>query len=135
MIILDYSDKFCPDGGYLLLGKKPKQFREFRYLYLETYLGKDGHLTGSAVIGSNAEQGHVYQSAVFLMVTEKRLVLVTEPNALGFEYRFDGEFLRGGMVGDTVEGKAVLPGRLTKSQNGRRIAESVVKFLIEQHSC
>jgi hypothetical protein len=135
MIILDYPDKFSPDGSYVLLGKKPKQFSDFEYLYIETYIGKDGSWTGAAIVGSHAEQEYAYQSVVFLLATEKRLVLVTEPNALGIAYRFDGEFLRSGMVGNSGESKAVLKGRLTKSQNGRRIAESVVTFRIERHSC
>jgi hypothetical protein len=134
--VTSQSARTCADRTSRLseqLGKKPKQFRDFEYLYIETYQGKDGHLTGNAVIGSKSEKDFFYQSAVFLLVTEKRLVLVTEPTGLGFEYRFDGEFLRGGVLADAGEGKAVISGRLTKTKNGRRIAERVVKFQVEQH--
>jgi hypothetical protein len=137
MVILDFDPtKFLPDGSYLLLGKKPKEFADFQVLYIETYEAKGGHRTGDVFIGSrDSDRDYGQQSAVFVLIRDKQLLLVTEPNKAGIEYRFEGKFLRSNVVADTGEGKAVISGRLTKTKNGRRIAERVVKFQVEEHGC
>ena len=63
------------------------------------------------------------------------MFLITDSNADGIKYRFDGEFLRGNVATDAGEGKAVIKGTLTKTKNGRRTAECVVKLQVEQHGC
>jgi hypothetical protein len=137
IVIRDFDpNRFLPDGSYVILGKMPKDFAEFQFLYIETYESKDGHRTGDLFIGSkDSDRGYEQQPAVFAVITDKRLLLVTEANATGIGYRFDGEFLQGNVVADAEEGKAVIKGTLTKTRNGRRTAECVVKFQIEQHGC
>ena len=135
LVILDFDPtEFVPDGSYVILGKKPKEFDDLQYLYIETYEGKEGYRTGEVFVGSKDSDGdYGQQSAVFVLIRDKRLILVTEPNATGIEYRFEGEFLRGKV--DAGEGKAVISCRLTKTQNGRRIVVRVVKFQIEPQGC
>jgi hypothetical protein len=79
---------------------------------------------------------YVGQSLVFGLVTRRHLYFLTAPsNEEGFQYRLDGEFLRGNMVSDAPEGKAVIKGTLTKLKYGQKIAEAVVKFGVIYDHC
>ena len=53
----------------------------------------------------------------------------------GFDYTFDGEFLRGGVISDAASRKAVLKGKLAKLKQGRKVSECQVKFRVEYLGC
>jgi hypothetical protein len=131
--ILDYDvEKFSPEGTYELSGKKPKGLEEFSYFSI--YPG-DTTATPVTMGVLKAEYEYVANNTVFALVTSKRIVFVTEPFENGFEYRFEGQFLRGKLLMDYPEGTVVLQGTLTKSRNGRTVAEATVKFKMVFDHC
>jgi hypothetical protein len=135
-LILDYNPaKFEPYGYYTIIGKKPKGFRDFDGLSLEVYVDDEGVGSGDILLNTSEHETYDSQLAVFGLVTQQRLFFVTAPFATGFEYRFDGEFLRGNVVADAGSRKAVLRGTLTKTKKGRKIAECVVEFRVEHMGC
>ena len=81
------------------------------------------------------ERGNTDLWASFALVTERRLFFVTQPTDQGFVYRFDGEFLRRGVIFDSDEGEPVLKGTLTKSKNNRTLVEWPVKFKVIHQGC
>ena len=135
-LILDFNSKFEPYGYYTIIGKKPKRFRDFDSVSLEVYVDDEGVGSGGIYVTTAVEhENNDGQSAVFGLVTQQRLFFVTAPFESGFEYRFDGEFLRGNVVADAGPRKAVLRGTLTKTKNGKKIAECVVEFRVEHMGC
>jgi len=135
-LILDFNSKFEPYGYYTIIGKKPKRFRDFDSVSLEVYVDEEG--VGSGDIYVTTDVGHENydgRTAVFGLVTQQRLFFVTAPFESGFEYRFDGQFLRGSVVVDAGPRKAVLRGTLTKTKKGKKIAECVVEFRVEHLGC
>lgn len=129
-LIFDYeAEKFNPRGDYFIIGSKPKEFREFDWLELamdEIHGQPRGHV-----------MIHESQAIVFALITDQRLYVKTTSRSEeeGFDYTFDGEFLRGGVVSDAAPGKAVLRGKLTKLKQGRKVAECQVKFRVEYLGC
>jgi len=136
-LILDYNPaKFDPYGYYTIIGKKPKGFHDFDSLSLSVYESEQGVGSGGIYVTTAVEhENNDGQSAVFGLVTQQRLFFVTAPFESGFEYRFDGEFLRGNVVADAGPRKAVLRGTLTKTKNGKKIAKCVVEFRVEHMGC
>lgn len=136
-IILDYNDvTFYPNGGYSFLGATPKEFLEIDSFVLEYSEFVDDQPVG--FINLYTKDGDDYESnvAIFGSVNERRLIFLTAPNAeKGFEYFFDGEFIRRDF--DEVNGleKAVLRGTLIKMQHGKKVAERIVSFRIEHRGC
>jgi hypothetical protein len=133
-LIFDYNPKeFNPRGDYFIVGRKPKGFREFDCLELAV-----DHERASGVVMIQSYENQTYNAryAVSGLVTNKRLTFVVTPvSEDGFEYGFDGYFLRGGVLSDAGKNRAVLKGRLSKSKGGVRIAEDEVKFRIEYLGC
>jgi hypothetical protein len=140
----DYDPKeFNPRGVYFILGRKPKEFREFEAFEMaidET----NGRVWGYPVFATryygNNEDYHVItgngEYALKGLVTKKRLIFVAAPiSEEDFEYRFDGRFLKSGQVYKAGKNQAVLKGKLTKLKNGVKIAEREVKFRIEYLGC
>jgi len=136
-LILDYNPaKFDPYGYYTIIGKKPKGFHDFDSLSLSVYESEQGVGSGGIYVTTAVEhENNDGQSAVFGLVTQQRLFFVTAPFENGFEYRFDGQFLRGNVVADAGNRKAVLRGTLTKTKKGKKIAEGVVEFRVEHMGC
>ena len=137
-VVFDYdSQKFYPDGDYVLVGQKPKELEEFVSFYIGLNSDVDGQLTGnvgvSALIGDDDE--YESQTAVYGLITDQRVFFVTPMFRTGFEYRFDGEFLRRDLLSAGNTNKAVLKGKLTKTKNGRKVAERIVSFRLELHGC
>ena len=131
--ILDYDVKrFSPEGTYEISGKLPKGFENFSYIaiYPEESLAVSVGLLKSA-----EDYEYTDQDAVFALVTQKRLVLVTPRFEDGFEYRFDGQFLRNKILLDYPEGTVVLQGTLTKSRDGKTVAEANVKLHMVWDAC
>ncbi|PWT94200.1 MAG: hypothetical protein C5B55_03070 [Blastocatellia bacterium] len=133
-LIFDYdAAKFTPDGGYVIMGRKPKEFREVNSLGLAlTEINRDGM---SGYIDLDTETGD-YQTTLFGFVTERRVVFETEPADGGpYSYRFEGEFLRKNLVYAADKNIAVLRGTLTKMKYGRTVAEHVFEFRLESDRC
>jgi hypothetical protein len=134
-VIVDFQvGKFVPDGYYYFTGKAPKGFEEFGGFDLSVWEDKGEKHSEIAIDVPNATE-YTGNSARFALITKDRLFFVTTTFDSGFEYRFEGQFLRAGVVSDASAGKAVLRGKLTKTKNGRTIAEREVSFQIEVHGC
>ena len=133
-VVFDYDPtEFNPRGGYFILGRKPKEFREFDCLEIAV---DEDKISGRVLISTlvNGEYGEIY--GISGVVTKQRISLVAEPSseeAAG--YRFEGEFLREGELWRAGKSQAVLKGRLSKVKEGKTIAEADVKFRIEYLGC
>lgn len=136
-MIFDYDpNKFFPEGGYVIKGRPPKEFVEFQSIGIWLNEIVDGQPSGSvAVFTSTTNDNQDYKTALFGLVTERRVFFVTPTFEGGFEYRFDGEFLRRDVASAANTNKAVLKGTLTKTKKGRKVAEAVVSFLLEHDGC
>jgi hypothetical protein len=133
--VLDFDpEKFYPGGGYSIVGQVPKKFRQFRFFTLEFSEPVAG-LSGYLYIATGPKESFDYQKAVFGLVTKKRMFWATPTMPDGFEYRFEGEFLLVDFDSVANTKTPVLKGTLTKTRNGRRVAESVVSFSLEYDRC
>ncbi|HEY8227820.1 MAG TPA: hypothetical protein VIG25_21295 [Pyrinomonadaceae bacterium] len=134
-LIFDYDpEKFFPEGGYSIIGRKPEALSDFDSFGLGTDI-RDGKLTGYITVQTNGDGKYDSQTPIFGLVTEQRLFFVTPVSEEGFEYRFDGEFLRHHFESVGGTDKAVVRGTLTKMKNGRKVAEHIVSFRIEYDAC
>jgi len=133
-LVCDYDvTKFNPRGDYFILGRKPKHFREFDSL--ELAVGQ-ARAYGVAVLQTYSDGTYYSYYAVSGSITRNRLTIVAIPFSDGnFEYSFEGNFLRDGIVSDAGRNEAVLKGKLTKSKHGVRIAECEVRFRVEYLGC
>ena len=142
--ILDYDPReFNPRGDYYILGKTPKEFREFELLELAVE-ERDGKASGEVTLatnyyGNNKDYYITTGNGDYIIsgkVTKKRLTFVaTTISDEDFEFRFDGHFLVEGRVAAAGRKQAVLKGKLVKLKNGIKIAESEVKFRVEYLGC
>jgi hypothetical protein len=133
----DYDTKeLNPRGDYFMLGRKPKEFREFDCLELAVDEDSNGKVSGQVMISTYAEQTYDAIYATSGLVDKQRLSVVFKPR---FEqdvgYRFEGEFQRQGVLWRAARSQAVLKGRLSKIKEGKTIAEALVKFRIEYLGC
>lgn len=137
ILVLDYDEeKFTPWAVFRLMGNKPKEFANIDSVELGLYRDSDnqrGYLSLNAL-----DTGGNYQSApgTFVLVSQQRLFFATSHMSNSeFEYWFDGRFLRTDF--EVVGGKhiAVLRGTLTKTKNGRKIAEHTFDFRMEHLGC
>ena len=132
-IIYDFAEeKFFPIGGYSLLGTAPKEFTEVASFVID-YSGED---TPYISVFTKAGDDFEENVAIFGSVNERGVILVTGPNAkTGFQYFFDGKFLRKDL--DQINGSdvAVLRGTLMKLKDGKKVAERVVSFGIQYDGC
>ncbi len=131
--ILDFDvKKFSPEGTYEISGKAPKGFDDFSYIAI---FPQETSPVSFGLLKSVEDYEYSDQDAVFALVTQKRLVLVTGTFENGFEYRFDGQFLRNKNLMDYPEGTVVLQGTLTKSFKGKTVAEANVKLHMVWDAC
>ena len=136
-VVFDYDPaEFNPRGDYFIIGRKPKEFRDFDCLELAVDEGYDGKAEGRVMISTydGHEYGGIY--GVSGVVTKLRISLVAKPvfeDDVG--YIFEGEFLRQGELWHAGRSRAVLKGRLSKIKGGKTIAEAVVKFRVEYLGC
>ena len=135
-LILDYNkEKFDHYGALYIMGPAPEGFRHFDCIAL----GISGTLQveSSEYItvyggGGNGE----WAEANFALVTERYLYFTTTPDhEEGFQYRFEGEFLVKDFSSIEGKNKAAVRGTLTKSKNGRTIAEQTITFRVEYMGC
>jgi hypothetical protein len=135
--ILDYDpETFNPYGMYYLMGPKPKEFESFEGIELEVFPNQGNDPGYIAVYKRYPDGSSSGPSAVFALITKRRLVFATSKTGdSGIEYRFEGEFLRTDF--DSVDGKniPVLRGVLTRSKDGRTLVERTVSFRFEYIGC
>jgi hypothetical protein len=132
-VVFDYDPtEFNPRGDYYILGRKPKEFSEFDCLELAV----DESNRGRVMIQTYANHTYSAIYAVSGVVNKQWISLVAKPvyeEDVG--YRFEGEFLRQGVLWRAGKSRAVLKGRLSKIKRGETIAEAVVRFRIEYLGC
>jgi hypothetical protein len=135
-IILDYDvEEFNPFGAYEIMGSKPKSFAKFQGIELAVSGNQDypGYVS---VYNVESYKEHDGAAATFALVTEERVFFVTGKTALSdIEYRFDGKFLRTDFDSVAGEYKPVLRGTLTKTRNGRKLAEHTFNFRMYHLGC
>ena len=135
-IILDYDvEEFNPFGAYEIMGSKPKSFAKFQGIELGVSGNEEypGYISVYNVESYNEYDG---ASATFALVTEERVLFVTGKTAMSdIEYRFEGKFLRRDFDSVAGENKPVLRGTLTKTRNGRKLAEHTFNFRMYHLGC
>jgi hypothetical protein len=134
-LILDYNkEKFDHYGALYIMGSAPEGFRDFDCI--ELGLSGTHEVESSEYITVYAGENGEWAEANFALVTERYLYFTTTPgNEEGFQYRFEGEFLVKDFSSIEGKNKAAVRGTLTKSKNGRTIAERTVTFRVEYMGC
>lgn len=135
-LILDYNlEKFDHYGTLNIMGPKPEGFQDFECIALGLPGIHESEGFESISIGTNGTSYETIQ-ANFALVTEKYLYFTTEPGPeRGYQYRFEGEFLVknfGPVMGKNI---GAVRGTLTKSRNGRTLAEHTVTFWVDYMGC
>ncbi len=119
-IIFDYDPtKFYPRGTYFLLGKKPKDFREFDGFELAAYewdrMTSSDKPSGHIMFWTNSNGVENIYYTETGSVTDKQVTFIAAPMfEEDFEYRFNGHFLKGGRIYKASKNQAVLKGKLIK---------------------
>jgi len=134
-LIFDYDiKKFWPVANYAFTGKRPKGLSWDDSFFINIWHWDE---TSHEYVWFSVfdERGNTDLWASFALVTERRLFFVTQPTDEGFVYRFDGEFLRRGLIFDSAEGEVVLKGTVTKSKDDRTVAEWPVRFAVVHNGC
>lgn len=136
-LIFDYDrKKLIRFGIFYVHGRAPRDFADFHSIELDLIGAEppyDGYISINTVSGVDQYDS---AKAQFAFVTERRLFFVTSPTrGSGVEYWFDGEFLTNNLHSMQGKNKAALRGKLTKTKNGRKIAERVISFLVEHMGC
>lgn len=136
IFLLDYPKRRVGTAvAYLILGPKPKEFADFEEIQLT--LSGDGRAEGSYIsISEFSNNLWKNYEANFALVTERRVFFATSKATNSeFEYRFDGEFVRTDF--NNLDGKKIvaLRGKLTKTKDGRKIAERELNFRMEHVGC
>ena len=134
-LLFDYNPaKFDPRGTYYVLHPLPKEFAEVDLfeLAVEEF---NGAVSGSAYFQTRIDDVYESQNVDFLVITERRLLFVTVPSGdSNIAYRFEGEFPANPRL-RLDSGKAGLRGTLTKTSNGRTIAQTEVTFEVKYLGC
>lgn len=137
-LILDYDpQKFVPLVTLYILGPAPKGFSDFDFIQVDVPVGDDVDYHGYIAVYSGSNQKHSETApANFALVTQHTLYFTTSPSqANGFEYHFDGQFLVKDFQSVAGKNMAAVRGVLTKSRDGRTIAEHTITFRIEYGDC
>ena len=136
-LIRDYDRKnIIRYGIFYIHGRAPREFADFDSIELDLIGAEppyDGYISINEVF---AVDQYDRAMATFAFVTERRLFFVTSPTReSGVEYWFDGEFLTNDLYSMQGKNKAALRGTLTKTKDGRKIAERVISFRVEHFGC
>jgi hypothetical protein len=135
-IILDYDvEEFNPFGAYEIMGSKPKSFAKFQGIELAVSGNQDypGYVS---VYNQESYKEYDGAQATFALVTPERVFFVTSKTAMSdIEYRFDGKFLTTDFDSVAGKNKAVLRGTLTKTRNGRKLAEHTFNLRMYKLGC
>jgi hypothetical protein len=134
LMIADYDPtRFEPVGVFGIVGKTPRAMRELKLMSVEIFNDQIGiKVMMSTYSGSGSDYDS--QLAVFGLVTPERLSFVTAPFASGFEYRFDGVLVRK-RFSDGWTGVVQIKGTITKTKNGRKVAEASVTLRPYEDAC
>jgi hypothetical protein len=136
-LILDYDrKKILRHGIFFIHGHRPRDFADLDSIELDL-IGSEPPDNGYISVNTvSALVGYDWARATFALVTERRLFFVTSPTRESeVEYRFDGEFLTNDLESMQGKNKAALRGTLTKTKNGRKIAEAVISFRVQHMGC
>jgi hypothetical protein len=135
-LILDYNkEKFNHYGALYIMGPAPEGFRHFDCIALALSGTHEVESSESITVYGGGENGE-WAEANFALVTERYLYFTTTPDhEEGFQYRFEGEFLVKDFSSIEGKNKAAVRGTLTKSKNGRTIAEQTITFRVEYMGC
>ena len=135
--IFDYDRKqIIRHGVFYIYGRAPAQFADVPAIELDL-VGDDPSDDGYITINAGFAGGRYdWAMATFALITERRLFFATSPSRQeGVEYRFDGEFATKDLYSVQGKNKVALRGTLTKTKNGRKIAEAFVSFRVELMGC
>jgi len=135
-LILDYNqEKIDHYGALYIMGPAPEGFRDFECIALGLSGARADEDFDYITVYGDTKTGD-WTPANFALVTERYLYFTTEPSKeQGFQYRFEGEFLVKNFAPLDGKNKAVVRGTLTKSRNGRTLAEQTVTFRMEYMGC
>lgn len=133
------------DGGndYYIIGKLPKGFRDFENLSIVTRDYENASEENNYEAVPIPPKGSFLTKKEFnftrIKIANKQIAFETEAKK-GVSYQFVGEFIEEEAIevidkdGNEYTDSAVLKGRLKKMRDGKKIAESEVKFAI-MHGC
>ena len=135
-LILDYNkEKFDHYGALYIMGPAPEGFRHFDSIALGISGTLQEESSDYITVYGGGEKGE-WAEANFALVTERYLYFTTNSDhEEGFQYRFEGEFLVKDFSSIEGKNKAAVRGTLTKSKNGRTIAEQTITFRVEYMGC
>ena len=135
-LVLDYNhERIDHYGALYIMGPAPEGFRDFECIALGlsgAYVDEDPDYIN---VFGDKKTGD-WTPANFALVTERYLYFTTEASKeQGFQYRFEGEFLVKNFAAVAGKNKSVVRGTLTKSRNGRTLAERTITFRMEYMGC
>lgn len=132
--IFDFDSQ--PPSGTFYLSKTPKGFEEIAFLNFWWREPAKGEIQGKGTINAQAQGGSNSQRTIVSLITRRRVLLITESESgNGFGYRFDGEFVQHKNLQALVDaGKSIIRGTLTKTKNGKKVAESPASLYLDVKS-
>lgn len=133
-IILDSDDESYLSASFYIMGPKPKEFADIDSISIYLSGGVEDYPGEFHVNTVQGDDDDTYDNAAatFALVTDRKIFFATSKLENGdFEYRFEGEFLRKDFDAVSGKKKAVLRGTLTKTKNGRTVAQHEFTFWME----
>jgi hypothetical protein len=136
-LVFDSDEDYNLSGVFFIIGPKPKEFADIESMDIWLNPGSDNSPGGIQLNTLLDDMSHYDGApATFALVTERRIFFVTSQlSSKHFEYRFDGEFLRKDFDKVAQTNTAVLRGVLTKTRNGRTVAQHEFTFRMEFEGC
>lgn len=122
------SKKFDPEGQFNPMGNPPKGLEEVASIDLFR-TGRNRPFTSHTHSGVVTTRGVVYRFQT-ISVSQNNFTFTTRARG-GVSYRFAGRFLKGGVYAEmdsSVWDQPLLEGTLTKFKNGKKVAESRMRF-------
>jgi hypothetical protein len=120
--------RFDPEGQFNPMGKAPKGLEEVGSIDLFR-TGRNLPFTSHAHSGVVTTNGVVYRFQT-ISVSQNKFTFTTRARS-GTSYSFAGRFLKGGAYAEmdsTLWDQPLLEGTLTKFKNGKKVAESRMRF-------
>jgi hypothetical protein len=120
--------RFDPEGQFNPIGNAPKGLEEVGSIDLFRS-GRGRPFTSHAHSGVLTTRGvvHRFQN---ISVSQNSITFTTRARS-GISYKFSGRFLKGGVYAEmdsSVWDQPLLEGTLTKFKNGKKVAESRMRF-------
>lgn len=120
--------RFDPEGQFNPIGNAPKGLEEVASIDLFR-TGRNRPFTSHAHSGVATTNGVVYRFNT-ISVSQNNFTFTTRARG-GTSYSFKGRFLKGGVYAEmdsTLWDQTLLEGTLTKFKNGKKMAESRMRF-------